>query len=125
MQLAVVIGKIARLDCPKLWPELLPTLVDAISTVSDDLRQQRILLSFYHVIKCLSARRLAHDRKVFEEVRCHMSFLKKPVDLVHTLYSVGMVIPCETAKNLGHPNISLHNSFRIFNLVLKYAAVYT
>ena len=68
LQLAVVIGKIARFDCPKQWPELLPVLIDAITTINDELRQQRILLSFYHVIKCLSTKSLAHDRKVFEEV---------------------------------------------------------
>lgn len=68
MQLAVLIGKVARLDCPRLWPGLLPALIEAITTVDDELKQQRILLSFYQVIKCLSSKRLAHDRKVFEEV---------------------------------------------------------
>lgn len=68
MQLAVLIGKVARLDCPRQWPELLPALIDAITTVNDELKQQRVLLSFYQVIKGLSSKRLAHDRKVFEEV---------------------------------------------------------
>ncbi|XP_067934754.1 importin-11-like [Watersipora subatra] len=67
-QLAVVIGKIARLDCPKEWPELLGTLMNALASETDQLRLQRILLSFYQVIKGLSSKRLAHDRKVFEEL---------------------------------------------------------
>ena len=67
-QTAVLIAKIARLDCPRQWPELLPTLIDAVTTSDDELLQQRILLTFYRVIKCLSSRRLAHDRKIFEEV---------------------------------------------------------
>jgi len=67
MQLAVLIGKIARLDVPKYWPELIPTLIEAIKS-QDALIRQRALLAFYHVTKSLSSRRLAHDRKVFEEL---------------------------------------------------------
>ena len=69
IQLAVLIGKVARMDCPRQWPELLPSLIESITTVNDELRQQRVLLSFYQVIKGLSSKRLAHDRKVFEEVK--------------------------------------------------------
>ncbi|XP_040196349.1 importin-11 [Rana temporaria] len=64
-QIAVLIAKVARLDCPKQWPELIPTLVESLK-VQDDLRQHRALLTFYHVTKTLSSKRLAADKKLFQ-----------------------------------------------------------
>ncbi|KAM9329201.1 importin-11 [Gastrophryne carolinensis] len=66
-QIAVLIAKVARLDCPKQWPELIPTLVESVK-VQDDLRQHRSLLTFYHVTKTLSSKRLAADRKLFQDL---------------------------------------------------------
>ncbi|XP_075695331.1 importin-11 isoform X1 [Rhinoderma darwinii] len=66
-QIAVLIAKAARLDCPKQWPELIPTLIESVK-VQDDLRQQRALLTFYHVTKTLSSKRLAADRKLFQDL---------------------------------------------------------
>lgn len=68
MQLSVLIGKIARLDCPRNWPELIPALIDVIKA-GDSMTQQRATLTFYYVIKSLASRRLAADRKFFEDVR--------------------------------------------------------
>lgn len=67
IQLAVLIAKIARHDCPRQWQELIPTLLVAIRC-DDPLLQQRALLTMYHVIKTLASKRLANDRKLFEEV---------------------------------------------------------
>ncbi|KAM4709489.1 importin-11 [Discoglossus pictus] len=66
-QIAVLIAKVARLDCPKQWPELIPTLIESVK-VQDDLRQHRALLTFYHVTKTLSSKRLAADRKLFQHL---------------------------------------------------------
>ncbi|XP_069137987.1 importin-11-like [Argopecten irradians] len=66
-QLAVLIGKIARLDCPRLWTQLLPTLFQAVRC-PDNLIQERGLLVLHHVTKMLASKRLAHDRKLFEEL---------------------------------------------------------
>ncbi|KAM4808983.1 importin-11 [Rhinophrynus dorsalis] len=66
-QIAVLIAKVARLDCPKQWPELIPTLIESVK-VQDDLRQHRALLTFYHVTKTLSSKRLAADRKLFQDL---------------------------------------------------------
>lgn len=63
-QIAVLIAKVARLDCPRQWPELIPTLIESVK-VQDDLRQHRALLTFYHVTKTLASKRLAADRKLF------------------------------------------------------------
>uniref|UniRef100_A0ACB8EPG2 Importin-11 n=1 Tax=Sphaerodactylus townsendi TaxID=933632 RepID=A0ACB8EPG2_9SAUR len=63
-QISVLIAKVARLDCPRQWPELIPILVESVK-IQDDLRQHRALLTFYHVTKTLSSKRLAADRKLF------------------------------------------------------------
>lgn len=66
-QIAVLIAKVARLDCPRQWPELIPILIESVK-VQDDLRQHRALLTFYHVTKTLASKRLAADRKLFYDV---------------------------------------------------------
>ncbi|KAG7481216.1 hypothetical protein MATL_G00064160 [Megalops atlanticus] len=66
-QIAVLIAKVARLDCPRQWPELIPILLESVK-VQDGLRQHRALLTFYHVTKTLSSKRLAADRKLFQDL---------------------------------------------------------
>uniref|UniRef100_A0AAR5PV48 Importin N-terminal domain-containing protein n=2 Tax=Dendroctonus ponderosae TaxID=77166 RepID=A0AAR5PV48_DENPD len=66
VQRAVIIGKVARLDCPKDWPQLFPTLLQAVES-SDNLMQHRALLTLHHVVKTISSKRLAGDRKQFQE----------------------------------------------------------
>ena len=66
-QLAVLIGKLARMDCPGQWPELLPSLFEAVMS-KDDLIRHRTLLTLHHVMKQLSSKRLAHDRRTFQVI---------------------------------------------------------
>lgn len=66
-QLAVLIAKIARYDCPRNWSQLLPTLFEAVRH-PEDLLQQRALLVLHHVTKTIASKRLASDRKLFEDV---------------------------------------------------------
>ncbi|XP_066994048.1 importin-11 [Anabrus simplex] len=66
-QLAVLISKVARFDCPREWPELVPTLLTAVKS-HDPLVQHRALLMLHHVIKTLSSKRLAGDRRLFQEL---------------------------------------------------------
>uniref|UniRef100_A0AAA9SUE2 Importin-11 n=1 Tax=Bos taurus TaxID=9913 RepID=A0AAA9SUE2_BOVIN len=72
-QIAVLIAKVARLDCPRQWPELIPTLIESVK-VQDDLRQHRALLTFYHVTKTLASKRLSADRKLFYDGFLHGIF---------------------------------------------------
>uniref|UniRef100_A0A8C4S9Z7 Importin-11 n=1 Tax=Erpetoichthys calabaricus TaxID=27687 RepID=A0A8C4S9Z7_ERPCA len=65
-QIAVLIAKVARLDCPRQWPELIPVLIESVK-VQDDLQQHRALLTFYHVTKTLSSKRLSADKKLFQD----------------------------------------------------------
>lgn len=66
VQFAVTISKIARLDCPQDWPELMPILLERINS-SDDVEQKRTLQILVQVVKQLSTRRLSHDRLMFEQ----------------------------------------------------------
>ncbi|KAK2165868.1 hypothetical protein NP493_1346g00008 [Ridgeia piscesae] len=66
-QLAVLTAKIARLDCPHNWPELFPTLLEAVKS-PEVLLKQRALLMLYHVVKALASKRLAPDRHIFAEL---------------------------------------------------------
>lgn len=66
IQRAVLVSKIARIDCPKEWPELFPTLLAAVENV-DSLVQHRSLLTLHHVVKAISSKRLAGDRRTFYE----------------------------------------------------------
>ncbi|XP_069491668.1 importin-11 [Ambystoma mexicanum] len=66
-QMAVLIAKVARLDCPRHWPELVPALLEAVRA-EEALRQHRALLTFYHVTKILASKRLAADKKLFRDL---------------------------------------------------------
>lgn len=65
VQMSVVISKIARLDCPDDWQELVPILLQRINS-QDPLEQRRSLQILTQVVKQLSSRRLHHDRIMFE-----------------------------------------------------------
>lgn len=67
-QIAVLTAKIARLDCPRYWDSLLSTLLTAVRC-DELLIQERALLVLHHVTKTLASKRLAPDRKLFEEVQ--------------------------------------------------------
>lgn len=66
-QIAVLIAKVARLDCPRQWPELIPVLLEAVKG-QDGLQQHRALLTFYHVTKTLASKRLAQDKRLFQDL---------------------------------------------------------
>uniref|UniRef100_A0A7N9AV75 Importin-11 n=1 Tax=Mastacembelus armatus TaxID=205130 RepID=A0A7N9AV75_9TELE len=66
-QIAVLIAKVARLDCPRQWPELIPILLESVKG-QDGLQQHRALLTFYHVTKTLASKRLAQDKRLFQDL---------------------------------------------------------
>ncbi len=72
LQAAVLCGKVARFDVPREWPQLLPALLTAVQqsdpAAGGDLPQHRALLVLHHVIKALSSKRLAADRRVFHDM---------------------------------------------------------
>jgi hypothetical protein len=66
-QLSVLIARIARLDCPRHWPQLLPSLLEGVQS-KDLLTQQRSLLTLKHVTASLASKRLLDNKKVFQEL---------------------------------------------------------
>lgn len=70
-QISVLISKIARFDCPRDWPELVTTLLAAVKS-DNALVQHRALLTLHHVIKTLSSKRLAGDRRLFQELTANV-----------------------------------------------------
>ena len=71
VQLAAVIAKIARYDCPREWGSLIPTLLDIIRG-QNPLAQHRALLTLYHVVKSLASKRLTADKRFFQELTVNM-----------------------------------------------------
>ncbi|CAL7948181.1 unnamed protein product [Xylocopa violacea] len=67
VQLAALIAKIARYDCPREWRSLIPTLLEVIRG-QNPLAQHRALLTLHHVVKSLASKRLAADRRLFQEL---------------------------------------------------------
>ncbi|XP_012268880.2 importin-11 [Athalia rosae] len=67
IQLAVLIAKIARYDCPREWGSLVPTLLERVRG-ENPLTQHRALLTLHHVVKNLASKRLAADRRLFQEL---------------------------------------------------------
>ncbi|KAH8285350.1 hypothetical protein KR054_008024 [Drosophila jambulina] len=71
LQIAVLLGRLARTDYPRFWPELLPTLMKQLQACSADREaalQQRILLVLHYVLKALASRRLMAEQRYFEEL---------------------------------------------------------
>ncbi|XP_063982373.1 importin-11 [Diachasmimorpha longicaudata] len=69
--LAIIIGKIARLDCPREWDNLIPTLIDVIGS-QNSVAQHRALLTLHHVVKTLASKRLLSDKQLFEQLTTNM-----------------------------------------------------
>ncbi|XP_053971959.1 importin-11 [Hylaeus volcanicus] len=67
VQLAALIAKIARYDCPREWDTLIPTLLDVISG-QNPLAQHRALLTLHHVVKSLASKCLLPDKRMFQEL---------------------------------------------------------
>lgn len=51
-------SKVARLDWPREWPNLFPTLLQAVES-PDSIVQHRALLTLHHVVKAIASKRLA------------------------------------------------------------------
>ncbi|XP_046626086.1 importin-11 [Neodiprion virginianus] len=71
VQLAVLIAKIARYDCPREWSTLVPTLLEGVRG-ENPLTQHRALLTLHHVVKTLASIRLVADRRLFQELTANV-----------------------------------------------------
>ncbi|CAA6661833.1 unnamed protein product [Spirodela intermedia] len=71
LQLAVLTSKIARIDYPKEWPELFPTLAQQLES-ADTLGSQRLFMVLFQILKELSSKRLSSDQRNFREIASHL-----------------------------------------------------
>ncbi|XP_029165906.1 importin-11 [Nylanderia fulva] len=71
IQLAVLISKIARYDCPREWSTLVPTLLEIIRR-ENSLAQRQALLTLHYVVKALASKRLAEGQRLFRELTATM-----------------------------------------------------
>ncbi|KAI7867162.1 armadillo-type protein [Spinellus fusiger] len=73
-QNAIITARIARLDFPNEWPELIPTLIQAIETTSSGNTEEaervnsRAIETLYEVLVELSTRLLSSGRKQFTAI---------------------------------------------------------
>ncbi|KAI5725215.1 hypothetical protein M8J77_012600 [Diaphorina citri] len=67
LQVAVIIAMIARFDWPDDWPQLVPTLLAAVQD-KDSKTQDGALVTWQHVVKALSSKRLCGHRKLFQDL---------------------------------------------------------
>lgn len=67
VQIATLIARIARFDWPKEWPEIIPTLLDAVQHTTQT-EQHRSLLVLQHVVKELASKRFLNDRRMFSVI---------------------------------------------------------
>ncbi|XP_057306163.1 importin-11-like [Hydractinia symbiolongicarpus] len=66
VQLAVIIGKVSRMDI-KLWPDVIMHTLQAVRS-ENMLFRHRALLTLNQIVKELASKRLISDRKVFQEI---------------------------------------------------------
>ncbi|KAK6643744.1 hypothetical protein RUM43_000007 [Polyplax serrata] len=66
-QLSILIARIARYDCPREWPELIPNLLEIINH-DNLLVQYRGLSTLNQVIKALASKRLPGDKRLFQSI---------------------------------------------------------
>uniref|UniRef100_A0A1B6L138 Importin-11 n=1 Tax=Graphocephala atropunctata TaxID=36148 RepID=A0A1B6L138_9HEMI len=111
-QLAVLISKIARLDCPREWAELMPTLLAAVKS-DDALEQHRALLTLYHVIKALSSKRLMGDRRLFYELTANV------YNFILNLWDSHMCLAINQLQSAGHDDSEVTKSLENAMLSLR------
>nr|CAI5838056.1 unnamed protein product [Callosobruchus analis] len=66
VQRAVLISKVARMDWPREWSNVFPVLLQGIES-PNGMVQHRSLLTLHHVVKAVSSKRLAGDKRLFQE----------------------------------------------------------
>mmetsp|Transcript_37371 Transcript_37371/g.61947 ORF Transcript_37371/g.61947 Transcript_37371/m.61947 type:complete len:675 (-) Transcript_37371:1058-3082(-) len=67
VQVALVFAKIARVDYPQYWDNLLPSLLEKIQSASP-VQSNRALLTLHHVLKELATKRLTADQRRFQQL---------------------------------------------------------
>ena len=67
VQMAVVFAKVARIDYPKAWPNLVSDLLQQLQS-QNTLTVRRVYLVLHNTLKELASKRLSSDQKNFAQV---------------------------------------------------------
>eukprot|EP01135_Chromosphaera_perkinsii_P002847 Nk52_evm2s229 gene=Nk52_evmTU2s229 len=114
-QLAVLIARIARYDCPKYWPQLLPSLIGKIKS-ENPLERERSLVVLQYVVKTLAFKRLAADKVVFRQIADE---LLQHVVIVYNIYLKAFLEPLVGVKASGVGKLSDEQSHELKTSHLK------
>ncbi|XP_043213718.1 importin-11-like isoform X1 [Amphibalanus amphitrite] len=109
-QVAVLIARVARFDCPREWPELLPSLVTA-ARADEPLPSHRALLTLHHVVKTLASKRLTADRRVFQELTS--ALLPPLLAAWQQLHAAALAAPADARLHLERARLALKTLRRL------------
>lgn len=107
LTLAVLISKIARIDYPKEWPDLLSVLAQQLQS-ADTLTSHRIFLILFRILKELSTKRLASDQRTFAEIASQFfdySWNLWQTDVQKILH--GFLVLAQNSSELQHDDMYL------------------
>ncbi|KAH6769284.1 ARM repeat superfamily protein [Perilla frutescens var. frutescens] len=107
LTLAVLISKIARIDYPKEWPDLLSVLAQQLQS-ADTLTSHRIFLILFRILKELSTKRLTSDQRTFAEIASQFfdySWNLWQTDVQKILH--GFLVLAQNSSELQHDDMYL------------------
>ncbi|KAI3473132.1 hypothetical protein Pfo_030424 [Paulownia fortunei] len=107
LTLAVLISKIARIDYPREWSDLLSVLAQKVQS-ADILTSHRIFLILFRTLKELSTKRLTSDQRTFAEIASQFfdySWHLWQTDVQNILH--GFTVVAQNASELHHDDIFL------------------
>ena len=108
--MAVLVARVARFDCPREWPELVPTLV-SVTCGEQPLASHRALLTLHHVVKTLASKRLTADRRAFHELTA--ALLPPVLAAWQQLHAAALTAPADSRLHLERARLALKTLRRL------------
>ncbi|EGD77390.1 hypothetical protein PTSG_08485 [Salpingoeca rosetta] len=105
-QYAALLAKLARSDVPGQWPEFLPTLINHLEQPDDRVRM-RAMLFLYHAVKKIVTRRLAGQRRAFQETAVEV------LPIVHGVFTTLFTQVQETFAADGNEDVLAHTRAKL------------
>ncbi|XP_037075925.1 importin-11-like [Pollicipes pollicipes] len=109
-QIAVLISRVARFDCPREWPELVPSLM-TLALGGEPLASHRALLTLHHVVKTLASKRLTADRRAFHELAAVV--MPPLLAAWQRLHEASLAAPTDAQMNLERARLALKTLRRL------------
>ena len=109
-QIAVLISRVARFDCPREWPELMPALL-SVAQAEEPLPSHRALLTLHHVVKTLASKRLTADRRAFQELTA--ALMPALLTVWQRLHEAALTAPADPRLLLERARLALKTLRRL------------